>query len=372
MILWKLATTPKYLKEGGFFNMNYSTNSIITLKDVSISGKERPWRDKKLRNIELSHSFERLSVKAANEEERIYFKKVSSRVLDCGDFLKFEECPNDGHKHLTYANFCKNRLCSTCNWRRSKILHFQTMQILDKALEKTPNMKFIFLTLTIKRNTEAENLGDTITQLMQGFNRLFKYKKVDKITLGYMRVLEITYEHNRRKKTFDTYHPHYHVVIGVKPNYFHPTNKDYIKSEEWTSLWQKAMKLDYEPIINVKGIRSNTKGDSSIISSIKEVAKYTVKDDDFLINGNDELTDKVVECLHFALKHRRLIGYGKLFKEIKEQLALQDIDDDNIDLVGEGDKGQNCPLCNTPLMTNIYKWNYGLKNYSLYLENAKE
>lgn len=341
-----------------------------TLKDVSRSGKERPWRDKKLRNINVSHSFGRLSGNAPSDEERVYFEKVANNILYCGESLKFGECPKDGHKHLLHANFCKNRLCPMCNWRRSKILHLQTMQILDKALEKTPNMKFIFLTLTIKRNTKAENLGDTITQLMEGFNRLFKYKKVHKIALGYMRVLEITYESNKRKKTFDTYHPHYHVIIGVKPSYFKAENKDYITSEEWTSLWQKAMKLDYDPIINVKGIRSNTKGDSSIVSSIKEVAKYTVKDDDFLINGDNELTDKVVECLHFALRGRRLVGYGKLFKEIKEQLALQDIDNDNIDLIGEGEEGRNCPLCNTPLMTNIYRWNYGLKNYKLYSENV--
>ncbi|WP_373367087.1 protein rep [Bacillus velezensis] len=53
---------------------------------------------------------------------------------------------------------------------------------------------WIFLTLTV-RNVAGEELKPKISDMMKGFNRLMKYKRVDTAVLGYFRALEITKNH---------------------------------------------------------------------------------------------------------------------------------------------------------------------------------
>ena len=47
--------------------------------------------------------------------------------------------------------------------------------------------------------------------MTKSLNRLFKYKKVAKNVLGFLRGTEVTV--NRKK---NTYHPHFHVLLFVK------------------------------------------------------------------------------------------------------------------------------------------------------------
>ncbi|KAE9894384.1 replication protein, partial [Enterobacteriaceae bacterium TzEc051] len=143
---------------------------------------------------------------------------------------------------------------------------------------------WIFLTLTVK-NVEGNHLRQTITDMMQGYRKLFQYKKVKTGTLGFFRALEITKNHKE-----NTYHPHFHVLIPVKRNYF---GKSYIKQAEWTSFWKKAMKLDYTPIIYVQRVKGKKGIDVEAIEkevreameeqkAILEISKYPVKDTDVI------------------------------------------------------------------------------------------
>ena len=47
-------------------------------------------------------------------------------------------------------------------------------------------------------------------------------------------------------------HPHYHALLLVKPSYF---TKNYIKQSEWVEMWQKALRADYAPSVNVKTVK---------------------------------------------------------------------------------------------------------------------
>ncbi|WP_415336181.1 protein rep, partial [Clostridium perfringens] len=92
--------------------------------------------------------------------------------------------------------------------------------------------------------------------------------------------------------------------------------------------------------------------------SICEVAKYTVKDNDYLFE-DIEMTDNTVAILNNALKGRRLIAFGKEFRKIHKELNLDDVE--------KGD------LINTDVDDTIrpeieeiienYKWNFGFKQY---------
>ena len=61
-----------------------------------------------------------------------------------------------------------------------------------------------------------------------------RFKKISK---GYVRKLEITYNKER-----NDYNPHFHVVIAVNKSYF--TDKDYyISQSEWLENWRQVTGL---------------------------------------------------------------------------------------------------------------------------------
>ncbi len=65
--------------------------------------------------------------------------------------------------------------------------------------------------------------------------------------------------------------------------------KKYIKQTELVDLWQKALKVNYRPVVNIKAIKPNQKGDKDIESAIKETSKYSVKSSDFLTDSDEKI-----------------------------------------------------------------------------------
>ncbi|EOT38030.1 protein rep, partial [Enterococcus columbae] len=200
-------------------------------KDVSKTGKDRKWKERKLQNIEYAKRLETLGYKAF------------ANAYQCAEVLKFKEL--EGQLRLHQAWFCKSKLCPICNWRRSMKYGVQLGQIIDVAREREPKAKFIFLTLTVK-NVSGEKLGEELTNLTKSFDRLFRRAKVKKAVIGYLRAIEVTYNAER-----DDYHPHIHVLLMVKASYFKKTEY-YISQDEWTTMWQQSAKLDYKPIVDVR------------------------------------------------------------------------------------------------------------------------
>ena len=70
----------------------------------------------------------------------------SRRVLDCGSFLEFKV--TEEKAKLQHANFCRDRLCPMCNWRRSLKIFAQVSKVMD-ALQ-AEGYQFLFLTLTVR------------------------------------------------------------------------------------------------------------------------------------------------------------------------------------------------------------------------------
>src|SRR5690606_12341063 len=112
-----------------------------------------------------------------------------------------------GHeKRLTWANFCRVRLCPMCAWRRSLVIAHQIKAVAHEAV-KRQSMRWLFLTLTI-RNCTGDDLIDTISHLMKSWRRLSQRKLFSDVVVGWFRSLEIT-----RNLLDDTYHPHFHVLL---------------------------------------------------------------------------------------------------------------------------------------------------------------
>lgn len=306
-----------------------------TLSDKK-NNKSVPWRPKKVRSLKLADSFKRLG-----------YDKKSARVRFCGSALAFLENVSTGEKKLYSADFCKERLCPMCQWRKSLKVFHQVSKVMDRTQEEHKNLVPLFLTLTMQNCTDGE-LKEKITDIFQSWNRLLAHRKIKRIVQGWFRALEITY--NKEK---DTFHPHIHAVILVDKSYFKKDNKDYMQTSDWVQMWRTAMKLDYDPICDIRKV-NRTKGK---YKAVAEVAKYTLKDTEFITN-DDELTDKLVEVLSTSLRGRRLYAFGGILKQIAKQIGIEELAEG--DLIHIDDEKIRDDIA-TALV--LYRWNFGLSNY---------
>lgn len=269
--------------------------------------------------------------KSINTEKQIMTERGFMSFVECGDFLLFAR-KHDNKLKLARANFCKSRICNMCNWRRSLKLFGQVSQVIEAIREKGIKVRYLFLTLTVK-NCKSDKLAETINQLNAGFRLLVRNDKKNKPTkiacnlLGYMKAIEVTY--NTKD---DTYHPHIHCILAVRPSYFKSGN--YMKHEDVQLLWQKCLNIDYAPQVNIKAIKAG----NSTPKAIAELAKYPTKIATVLSVPADK-QEEVLYTLSSAIKGRRLITFGGLFKDIKAELNLIDVEkDNNLVNVGDGDK----------------------------------
>jgi len=303
-------------------------------KDVSKNGKDRKWKERKRKNLKLANIFDSLD----------YPSNFVSNIHSCAEHLSFKRA-SDGSLRLFQMYTCKNKQCAICSWRRSMKYQVQISKIVEEAMIRKPKGRFLFLTLTVE-NVSGENLNNELSRLSEAFNRLMKYKKVSKNMIGFLRATEVT-----RNELMDTYHPHIHVLLFVSPTYF--KNKDnYISQEEWTELWQKSAKLDYRPIVDVRAIKPKNEKTSDIRSAILETAKYPVKPMELTVESA-----KVVDELQKGLYRKRQIAFGGLFKQIKKELELDDIE--NGDLINLGD--EDTPISDGEVISVL--WNHERQNY---------
>lgn len=238
------------------------------------------------------------------------------RVFGCGSYLEYHVTEQE--KKLHTANFCRDRLCPMCNWRRSLKIFSQVSQVMDE-LERQ-GYQFLFLTLTVK-NCSASDLPGTVQMLFEGWRKLYHKKSVFKnVIQGTFRSLEVT----RNSKT-GFFHPHLHVILVVRSDYF--AGRNYITQAEWGGLWRSCCDLDYDPIIYIRKIKPGSKG---LPGAVAEVSKYAVKATDFLKGSMEDMADYVSAFLS-ALTGRRLCSFTGCFDKVRKQLAFDDVE--NGDLV---------------------------------------
>lgn len=289
----------------------------------------------------------------ADSFQRLGEGRKASRVRSCGSQLTFAVEVNPvtgeltGEKKLHDANFCRERLCPMCAWRRSLKIFHQVGAVMDKVQEMESALVPIFLTLTL-RNCAPTELAGTLDAVFSGWYQLTKHRKVQRVIQGWFRALEVTYN-----KQDDTFHPHIHAILLVGKSYFRKENTDYLPTTEWVRLWRQALKLDYDPVCDVRKVRGRKR------KAVAEVAKYTVKDTDYIYRDNPDLTDKLVKTLGGALKNRRLYAFGGVMKEAARLLKA--------DNVGEGDlihvDEENTLRGDLSYVLVTYRWNMGLTNY---------
>lgn len=309
------------------------------LNDTRKNGKVNDWRSKKVMNIEYADLLKELQYKKADN------------VRSCGEVLKFKK-REDGSLKLEQAWFCKSRLCPMCNWRRSIKHSRQVIKIVDEAVKKYPKGRFLFWTLTTKNVFTGDGLKDELARMNTAFNSMLKYKKVEKNILGYLKATEVTVN-----KKDGSYNQHLHVLVFVKSTYF-KSNDNYISQAELTDFWKKALKIDYTPVVNVKAVKPKViEKEKGVIGAVYETAKYPVKSIDYLTDNHEENLQRV-DDLEKGLKRKRLISFGGIFKEIRKELQLDDVETgDLIKTSSEEDEEL------TTGQVIVARWNWERKNY---------
>ncbi|MEW9960321.1 protein rep, partial [Clostridium butyricum] len=232
--------------------------------------------------------------------EPLVSKKLTERIKECGDFLQMLSDLSLENSKLHRASFCGNRFCPMCSWRVACKDSLE-ISILMEHLRKEENKEFIFLTLTTP-NVKGADLDSSIKNYNKAFQRLMQRKEVGNIIKGYIRKLEVTYNSDKTSKSYDTYHPHFHVVLAVNRSYF-TDKKYYINHDRWLNLWREATGDFSITQVDVRKAKAND------YKEVYELAKYSAKDTDYLINR------EVFTYFYKALKGKQVLVFSGLFKE---------------------------------------------------------
>ena len=323
----------------------YTTRNIArnqdneTLEDMTKSGKQRPWREKKIDNVSYAEILEILKIKKAYN------------VKQCGNVLEFKPT-DEGYLKLHKTWFCKSKLCPVCNWRRAMKNSYQAQRVIEEVVKEKPTARWLFLTLSTRNAIDGYTLEQSLKDLTKAFDRLSRYKKVSKNLVGFLRSTEVTVNKND-----GSYNQHMHVLLCVESAYFRK-KENYITQTEWVDLWQKALQVDYRPVANIKAIKPNQKGDKDIQAAIKETSKYSVKSSDFL-TSNQEKNQEIVKDLEQGLYRKRMLSYGGLLKQKHKILNLDDSEDGN--LINTSDEKTTEEEQKAHSIMAI--WNYQKQNY---------
>ena len=228
---------------------------------TDLAPKETPWD---------THRSNAQSVQMLYEYSE-EFNKYAERINGCSGILKFGF--GEDKLVLKQAFFCRVRFCPVCQWRRSLLWRAVMFQKLEEIKTQYPTHRWVFLTLTV-RNCDLVDLRDTLKDMNASWQRMIQTVAFKKGVAGFIRTTEVT----RGKDGDMRAHPHYHALLLVKPNYF---GKNYIKQPEWVEMWQKALRADYAPSVNVKTVKQFAEG--QLDKAICETLKYSVKPDDLTL-----------------------------------------------------------------------------------------
>jgi plasmid rolling circle replication initiator protein Rep len=273
-----------------------------------LSERDKPW-DKHRTNCDATAVYYKGSE----------FNQYAERMNECSGLLDFRLVPEakDGvyRLKLATARFCKVRHCPVCQWRRSLMWKAKAYKILPQVLEDYPNYRWLFVTLTV-RNCAVTELRETLTWMNKGFKRLSELKAFPAV--GYIKTTEVT----RGKTPPGSAHPHFHVLMLVKPSYF---GVNYLSQTKWVAMWGKSLRVDYKPILDVQALKPN----DSLVGLLAEVIKYSVKESD--LTTDREWFLELTRQLH----RTKAIAVGGVLRDY-----LRELECEPEDLIGNTNEGE--------------------------------
>jgi len=271
-----------------------------------LSEKDKPW-DKHRAHADT----------VANYYAGSEFVLHSQNINFCSQLLEFALAPDadeGAYKlKLKAARFCRVRHCPVCQWRRSLRWKAKAHQAIPRVMEDYPKYRWLFVTLTLK-NCPIAQLRKTLKWVNESFKRFSKLKAFPAV--GWIKSVEVT-----RGKDGSA-HPHLHILMLVKPSYFH---HDYLSQAKWVELWQQCLRVDYKPVLDVQAIKK----DLSPHFIIPEILKYQCKESDLVADREWFLE------LTRQLKNTRAIAVGGMLRDYMKELEAEPED-----LIGESEEDE--------------------------------
>lgn len=392
----------------------------LPLCDRSSSGKVRPWRTRKLQALSLADIYEGLALQACPEDSQaaaaassmaaaidaelglsttpdgIQYNAETGEVIEhsaerklptaaakyldkaerlarCAAWAEFERLPEGQGLRLHDASFCRVRLCPMCQWRRSLKLGAQVRRVVERAnadhiQETGAPWRWLMVTFTVQ-NVPGPQLGAEIDRLHKAVNNLAKCARWRAAVRGWLRATEVTHNTDKKSRSYDTYHPHLHMLLCVPAGYF--SGKGYIKQKEWADLWAHYAKTDYAPIVDVRAIKAEDgrsvqdlpadEQAAAMGKACAEVSKYAAKPGDYIIAADTQLSMRTVELLDRMLDKRRMTSWGGVLKDIAKALQLDDPADG--DLIHIDEAPSTDPTAEALAQYVAYCWALGARDY---------
>jgi len=277
-----VSSLPKKLK---------TAKNIDSASLSELSPRDKPW-DKHRANADIIARYYQNGKRT----------RKAQQVNSCSRLLAFRLVPDTAEGllflKLWAARFCRDRHCTVCQWRRSLKWKAKAHKILPKVVAAFPKHRWLFLTLTL-RNCNLSDLRQTLDAANKAFQRLTQLKAWP--AEGWIKSVEVT----RGKDGFSA-HPHFHCLLLVKPSFF---THGYLSQAKWVEMWQKCLRVDYKPILDVQAVKPN----SSPVALIPEILKYQTKESDLV--ADQEWFLEYTKQMH---KTRAIATGGVLHKYLRE------------------------------------------------------
>jgi plasmid rolling circle replication initiator protein Rep len=353
-------------------SLAFIMSDVLLLRDISE-------RDKKIDNLKCK------AMEVSKLLEGTIHDKYFHRQQKCANFLSYALTSEGLKLHQTYSTtksgkkvprirFCRSPGCVLCEGRRAACWQCRGFKAAPRILADYPEAFLLFLTLTLK-NPLIDNLFDCLTAMQTAWRHMSREYRVVKTkkgkvlrtegnpqwqALGWLKSLEIT-------KSDDNYcHPHYHVMLLMPPSYFQPSSwrtSGYMTTEEWGQMWAKYMKLEYQPITDIRKIDGDWK------KAIPEICKYTTKASD-LMQSQEWLVKYISQ-----MKGMRRTELGGCFKKYFRD------DDGEENLINLDDEKEILEEANLPIVEFVWShrklmgndcWNYQALSHGWVKEGSKE
>lgn len=285
--------------------------------------------------------------------KRTGYDRYAERIDRCAAFLDFGRVIDDKQFLIKLVNthFCRHRHCLICQWRKALKWSARFYEAMPKISRDYPTHRYIFLTLTVK-NCLVTDLRNTIDLMNKAWKRLTELKVFP--ADGFIKSFEVTRsfdswdgskfigthgktfvskwekENKRKLRLVDTNyaHPHFHILMMVPSGYF-TTKGGYLSHERWMDLWRKCLRVDYDPVVNIKAIKP--KSPNATFDALKEALKYSLKPEDLVVDPKKLTPAQVIDRdnwlveLTNQLHKTKAVSLGGIFKKYLSETEPDDL-----------------------------------------------
>jgi plasmid rolling circle replication initiator protein Rep len=254
---------------------------------------------------------------------RTFIGKKARRTEACGAMQHHRLVTPKGEASYVMSSnsrACHNRHCISCEARKANALARDTMELLDYCWEIKPDARALMLTLT-SRNRPLDETPAMVMAHQKALKAFFAYDRIVKATLGQFGNIEVTFSEKRGQFLA---HVHSHHIILVDPEAL--SDHRYIRQVEYVALWQRALKANYKPILDIRAIKGRdglSTDPGSVKSAVREVCKYCLDTQGFIHhdNGIMRVNPQVAVAFALAVHRRRLTSLDRIFAQAKKLRA---------------------------------------------------